>query len=61
MLYFQTIPTTGTSGEGCWDWWGYLNDPNYAQKSGPQMQALYAMVARAAGLTNDVEGAPGPE
>jgi hypothetical protein len=42
VLYFQTIPTTGT-------------------KSGPQMQALYAMVARAAGLTNDVEGAPGPD
>jgi len=28
----------------------YLNDPNYAQKSGPQMQALYSMMARAAGL-----------
>ncbi len=48
VLYPQTIPTTGTNGEGCWDWWGYLNDPNYAQKSGPQMQALYGMVMRVA-------------
>ena len=50
VLYPQTIPTAIINGEGCWDWWGYLNDPNYAQKSGPQMQALDAMVARAAGL-----------
>jgi poly(3-hydroxybutyrate) depolymerase len=48
VLYPQTIPTTGTNGEGCWDWWGYLSDPNYAQKSGAQMQALYGMVTRVA-------------
>jgi poly(3-hydroxybutyrate) depolymerase len=50
VLYPQAIPTPVTNGEGCWDWWGYLNDPNYAQKSGPQMQALYGMVKRVAGL-----------
>jgi poly(3-hydroxybutyrate) depolymerase len=50
VLYPQAIATAVTNGEGCWDWWGYLNDPNYAQKSGPQMQALYSMVARTAGL-----------
>ena len=46
VLYPQTIMSTANP-EGCWDWWGYLNDPNYAQKSGPQMQALYLMVNRA--------------
>jgi poly(3-hydroxybutyrate) depolymerase len=35
---------------GCWDWWGYLDDPDYAVKTGPQMRALHAIVARAAGL-----------
>lgn len=50
VLYPQAIPTAITNGEGCWDWWGYLNDPSYAQKSGPQMQALHSMVARAAGF-----------
>lgn len=50
VLYPQTIPTGGSNPQGCWDWWGYLNDPNYAQKSGPQMQALSAMVMHAAGL-----------
>jgi poly(3-hydroxybutyrate) depolymerase len=50
VLYPQTIATNGSNPEGCWDWWGYLNDPDYAQKSGPQMQALSAMVARVAGL-----------
>ena len=48
VLYPQAIPTPITNGEG-WDWWGYLGDPNYAQKS-PQMQALYGMVAKAAAM-----------
>ena len=46
VLYPQTIMSTANPA-GCWDWWGYLNDPNYAQKSGPQMRALYLMVNRA--------------
>ncbi len=50
VLYPQAISTAVTNGEGCWDWWGYQNDPDYAQKSGPQMRALYGMVARVAGL-----------
>jgi poly(3-hydroxybutyrate) depolymerase len=49
VLYPQTVATNGSNPEGCWDWWGYLN-PNYALKSGPQMQALSAMVTRIAGL-----------
>lgn len=49
VLYPQAIATgsTGSNPQGCWDWWGYLNDPDYALRSGPQMQTLYRMVVRA--------------
>jgi hypothetical protein len=47
VLYPQTIASSDNLWTGCWDWWGYLSDPNYAQKTGPQMQALYRMVLRA--------------
>jgi poly(3-hydroxybutyrate) depolymerase len=50
VLYPQTVATNGSNPQGCWDWWGYLNDPTYAQKTGPQMQALYGMVTRVAGV-----------
>ena len=48
VLYPQTIATsaTGPNPQGCWNWWGYLNDPDYALKSGAQMQTLYRMVAQ---------------
>ena len=46
VLYPQTIESIANP-EGCWDWWGFQSDPDYAQKSGPQMQALYLMVNRA--------------
>jgi predicted esterase len=46
VLYPQTIQTVANPA-GCWNWWGYLNDANYAQKSGAQMRALYLMVNRA--------------
>jgi hypothetical protein len=26
--------------QGCWDWWGYT-DENYANKKGPQIEAIY--------------------
>ena len=48
VIYPQTI-MTASNPAGCWDWWGYLNHPDYAQKSGPQMQALYQMVNRGSG------------
>ena len=48
VLYPQTIETVANPA-GCWNWWGYLNDPNYAQKNGPQMQALFNIVKQAAG------------
>ncbi|AIY41819.1 poly (3-hydroxybutyrate) depolymerase [Collimonas arenae] len=31
--------------QDCWDWWGYTG-ANYAQKAGPQMAAVSAMIAR---------------
>lgn len=37
-------PQTGvTATNACWDWWGY-DSADYATKSGPQMQAIKAMV-----------------
>ncbi len=49
VLYPQTIATsaTGYNPQGCWNWWGYLNDSNYALKDGAQMQTLYRMVMQA--------------
>ena len=49
VLYPDTIPSAQpgpTNPEACFDWWGYANgnDPNYAVKSGAQMQVLYAIV-----------------
>lgn len=52
VLYPQTIASSDNRGTGCWDWWGYLNEPDYAQKSGAQMKAVYGMVVRAAGVRN---------
>lgn len=49
VLYPQTIASSNNLGTGCWDWWGYLNDSDYAQRSGPQMKALYNMVLRVFG------------
>jgi hypothetical protein len=49
VLYPQTVASSNNLGTGCWDWWGYLNDPDYAQKTGPQMKALYNMVLRVSG------------
>jgi poly(3-hydroxybutyrate) depolymerase len=51
VLYPDTIATSApdpTNPNACFDWWGYSNqaDPNYALKSGLQMQALYSMVRR---------------
>ncbi|MBC8059008.1 MAG: hypothetical protein H7Y61_20770 [Rhizobiales bacterium] len=39
VLYPQT---SSAAINGCWDWWGY----DYARRSGPQMAAIKAMVAR---------------
>ena len=44
VLYPQAT-TSSSNPLGCWDWWGYLSS-DYALKSGPQMQAIMAMVAQ---------------
>jgi poly(3-hydroxybutyrate) depolymerase len=50
VLYPQAA-TSLNNPLACWDWWGYLSDPDYAQKNGPQMKALYQMVLRVSGST----------
>ena len=47
VLYPQAHETL-LNPNACWDWWGY-DDPAYATKSGRQMAAVRAMVARLAG------------
>lgn len=44
VLYPQTSPAATNS---CWDWWGY-DSSHYADKTGPQMAAVKAMVDRLA-------------
>jgi hypothetical protein len=48
VLYPQTV-TTGTN-DGCWDWWGYIQDQdqNFAQKTGRQIAAIRGMLDRLA-------------
>jgi poly(3-hydroxybutyrate) depolymerase len=46
MLYPQVAATTVPyNPQGCWDWFAYTGQ-NYAWKSGVQMQAIHAMIAR---------------
>ncbi len=45
VLYPQTGPDAVN---GCWDWWGY-DSAHYADKAGPQMAAIKAMVDRLSG------------
>ena len=45
VLYPQT---SNDALNACWDWWGYTG-ADYAQKSGPQLGAIVAMVERLAG------------
>jgi hypothetical protein len=40
VIYPQTTSSTGDS-SGCWDFWGYTN-PNFAIKSGVQMNAVWS-------------------
>ncbi|KAA2261582.1 poly(3-hydroxybutyrate) depolymerase [Solihabitans fulvus] len=43
VLYPQATTMSGNP-RGCWDWWGYQS-AQYAQRSGPQLQAIVRMVA----------------
>jgi poly(3-hydroxybutyrate) depolymerase len=46
VLYPQT---SNEALNACWDWWGYTG-ADYAQKSGPQLGAIVAMVERLSGV-----------
>jgi len=46
VLLFPQTDTSATN--GCWDWWGY-DSALYAQKTGPQVRAVKAMVDRLQG------------
>ncbi|HEX5796249.1 MAG TPA: PHB depolymerase family esterase [Geminicoccaceae bacterium] len=47
VLYPQAHETP-LNPNACWDWWGY-DDPDYMTRSGRQMAAVRAMLARLAG------------
>lgn len=64
VLYPQTISRYGFGGwpvsfmlnpNGCWDWWGYTG-PVYHTRSGPQIRAVQAMLARLAEHRSDRAG-----
>ena len=38
--------------QGCWNWWGYANDPQYLTRRGVQIDALWSMVRRVTGQGN---------
>lgn len=60
VLYPQTVATSGSNPNGCWDWWGY-DSPDYAKKSGPQIKMVRAMIAKlAGGSASSDAGAPPP-
>jgi poly(3-hydroxybutyrate) depolymerase len=50
VLYPQTIASelSPSNPEACWDWWGY-DSTDYAQKTGPQMAMVRAMLGYFAG------------
>ena len=41
------IPLPWPNPQGCWDWWGFTG-PDYARRTGPQIQAINAMIDRLA-------------
>jgi len=45
VVLFPQAAASAFNAQGCWDWWGY-DDPNFAKKSGRQVQAIAGMVAR---------------
>jgi poly(3-hydroxybutyrate) depolymerase len=41
---FDIFDVLGRNPKGCWDWWGYDDESNYARKSGSQMTAIRKMI-----------------
>jgi hypothetical protein len=48
IVLYPQAHATALNPNACWDWWGY-DDPDYMTKSGRQMAAVRAMLARLAG------------
>ncbi|MGW8887184.1 extracellular catalytic domain type 2 short-chain-length polyhydroxyalkanoate depolymerase [Streptomyces sp. NPDC055749] len=45
VLYPQAIATTTLDNpNGCWNWWGYLGDADYARHGGKQIETIMSMV-----------------
>ncbi|MEU6759499.1 PHB depolymerase family esterase [Streptomyces sp. NPDC046685] len=45
VLYPQAIATTTLDNpNGCWNWWGYLGDSDYARHGGRQIETIMSMV-----------------
>lgn len=44
FVFPQVKPTKSINANGCWDWWGYINQANYATKQGAQMAAVANML-----------------
>jgi hypothetical protein len=48
IILYPQAHETPSNPNACWDWWGY-DDPAYLTRSGRQMAAVRAMLARLAG------------
>ena len=44
VLYPQATTTWGSNPQGCWDWWGYLGEADYARHGGAQLETVLRMV-----------------
>ncbi|MFE3191332.1 PHB depolymerase family esterase [Nocardia sp. NPDC059240] len=52
VLYPQAIPdNNNTNPNGCWNWYGFEGDANYAWHGGKQIEAIMAMVHKISGGT----------
>lgn len=40
--------------QGCWNWWGYADDGNFAYKTGVQINAIHKMIQRVMGQENRI-------
>jgi len=48
IVLFPQTASGATNPQGCWDWWGYTG-PHYADREGPQIKAVAAMIERLSG------------
>jgi hypothetical protein len=49
-LSSQTILSVlNTNLDGCWNWYGYASDTQFATRRGVQIRAIWAMVQRVTG------------